>query len=117
MAFSILTTGGHLDATRFIPQPSLPNLCIFQLAFKSACKLTHRFWPSLYQVAKLHQRSLSPACPRGYIGRASPTDFWVVMMRRKQLRKEAKRMQRQEGEWGKELSARKRERYWERGKR
>lgn len=73
--FSILTTDGHLDATCFILQPSLPSLCIFQLALKSAFNLTHRFWPCLYQVAKLHQRSLEPACPRGYVGRASPAYF------------------------------------------
>lgn len=48
--FSILTIGGHLDARCFIPQPSLTSLCIFQLALKSAFKLTHRFWPSLYRV-------------------------------------------------------------------
>lgn len=72
---SILTTGGLLDATCFIPQPSLPSLCIFQLPLKSAFKLIHGFWPFLYQVAKLHQRSLAPACPRGYMGRASSTDF------------------------------------------
>jgi len=37
------------------------------------------------------------------------------MMRRKQLRKEVKRMQRQDREWGEEPSAKNRDRYWERG--
>jgi len=70
--FSILNTGGYLDATRFISQPTSPSSYIFQLALKSAVHLTHRFWPSLHQVVKLHQRSLAPACPRG---RTSPAYF------------------------------------------
>lgn len=115
--FSILTIGGHLDARCFIPQPSLPSLCIFQLALKSAFKLTHRFWPSLYQAAKSHQRSLAPRLPQELCGQSIPNRFLVVMMRRKQLRNEAKWMQRQEEEWGEELSAKNREKYWGRRKR
>lgn len=61
-----------LDATCFIHQPSLLSLCIFHLAPKSAFNIMRRFWPSLHQVAKLHQRSLATACPKGYVGRASP---------------------------------------------
>lgn len=97
-----------LGATHFIHQPSLPSLCIFHPAPKSAFNITCRFWPSLHQVAKLHQRSLASACPRGYVGRASPAYVALWWWEGNSWGRKRKRCRNK-----KQLCAKNRETYWE----